>query len=207
MKKLLIILVAAMFAMPVFSQVKFGIKGGLSTNNLSIDQMIDSPDGDVILQNAKDASYGFHGGLFVRLSLLGIYIQPELLLTSSENKIKITEPGIPEEIRTQKFNKLDIPVLLGFKLGPVRINAGPAATIKLSSPKELFDTEGYENLYKSATFGYQAGVGVDILNKLTLDLRYEGNLNKFGNEIVIGGETFELDQRSSAISLSLGIIF
>jgi hypothetical protein len=206
MKKLFIVLVAAMFAMPLFSQVNFGIKGGLSTNNLAIDQTIDLTDGDLLLEKAEEASYGFHGGLFVRLSFLGIYIQPEILFTSAENKIKITENAV-SEIRSQTFNKLDIPVLLGFKLGPIRINGGPAATVKISSPKELFDTQGYENLYKSATFGYQAGVGVDILKKLTLDLRYEGNLNQFGNELTVGGETFALDQRSSSIIFSLGLMF
>jgi len=206
MKKLFIVLVAVMFAMPVFSQVKFGIKGGLSTNNLAIDQTLAASSGDILLEKASEASYGFHGGLFVRLSLLGIYVQPEIIFTSAENKIKITENAV-SEIRSQTFNKLDIPVLLGFKLGPLRINGGPAATIKISSPSELYDTQGYESLYKSATFGYQAGVGVDILKKLTLDLRYEGNLNQFGNELTVGGQTFELDQRSSAIIFSLGLMF
>lgn len=208
MKKLFIVLVAAMFAMPLFSQVKFGIKGGLSTNNLAIDQTLDLGDGSLLLEKASEASYGFHGGVFVRLSLLGIYIQPEILFTSSENKIKVTEPGATvSQIRSQTFNKLDIPVLLGFKLGPLRINAGPAATVKISSPNELFDAQGRESLYKSATFGYQAGVGLDLLKKLTLDVRYEGNLNQFGNELTVGGETFTLDQRSSAILFSLGFMF
>ncbi len=209
MKKIFLLVAAMMLAAPVFSQLNWGVKFGASTNNLAIDQSITTTGGgQILLEQAKDASYGFHGGLFVRLSLLGIYIQPEILFATAENKISITDIGqTTAEIRSQKFNKLDIPVLLGFKLGPLRINGGPAATIMLSSPKELFDTQNYESLYKSATFGYQAGIGVDILKKLTLDLRYEGNLNQFGNELTIGSQTFELDQRSSAISLSLGLIF
>ena len=208
MKRLIIVVVAVLLAAPAFSQLDWGIKGGLSSNNLVIDQTIDVSSGELVLEQVKEASYGFHGGLFLRLTVLGIYVQPEILFTSSENKIRITEPGETlSEIRSQQFNKLDIPVMVGFKLGPLRINAGPAATIKISSPKELFDTGNYENLYKSATFGYQAGVGLDILNKLTLDLRYEGNMNQFGNELTIGGQTFALDQRSSAIIVSLGLIF
>jgi hypothetical protein len=207
MKKLIIVFIAAMFAMPLFSQVKFGIKGGLSTNNFVIDETINTGDGDILLEKASEASYGFHGGVFVRLSLLGIYIQPEVLFTSSENKIKVTENAV-SEIRSQTFNRLDIPVMVGFKLGPLRLNAGPAASIMISSPKELFSgDQTAEDLYRSATFGYQAGVGVDLLKRLTIDFRYEGNLNKFGNELQIGSETFALDQRSTALSLSLGIIF
>ncbi|MBE0674282.1 MAG: PorT family protein [Bacteroidales bacterium] len=208
MKKIIVVIVAMLLAAPAFSQFNWGIKGGLSTTDLAIDQTLDLGDGSIVLEQAKEASYGFHGGLFVRLTVLGIYIQPEILFTSAENKIKITDVGAATaEIRTQSFNKLDIPVLVGFKLGPLRINAGPAATIKLSSPKELFDTQNYENLYKSATFGYQAGIGVDLLKKLTLDLRYEGNLNQFGNELTVGGETFALDQRSSAFVFSVGLLF
>ncbi|MBM3420638.1 MAG: PorT family protein [Bacteroidetes bacterium] len=208
MKKLVFVIVALMLAVPAFSQLNWGLKGGLSTNNLVIDQELDVTNGSILLEKAGEASYGFHGGLFVRVTILGIYLQPEILLTSAENKIKITDVGqTTAEIKSQKFNKLDIPVMLGFKLGPLRINGGPAATIKLSSPKELFDTQNYESLYKSATFGYQAGVGVDLFKKLTLDLRYEGNLNQFGNELTVGGETFQLDQRSTAILMSVGLIF
>lgn len=208
MKKIIFLVAAMMLSAPLFSQFNWGVKFGASTNNLSIDQSLNTTSGQVILEQAKEATYGFHGGVFARLSLLGIYVQPEILFATSENKIKITDVGeTVAEIRSQKFNKIDIPVMLGFKLGPLRINGGPAATIMLSSPKELFEAQNYESLYKSATFGYQAGVGVDIFNKLTLDLRYEGNLNQFGNELTIGSQTFELDQRSSAFSLSLGFIF
>jgi len=196
-----------MLAAPAFSQLNWGIKAGVSTNNLSIDQTLITSSGQILLEQAREASYGFHGGVFVRLSLLGIYVQPELLLATAENKIRITDGEAVAEIKSQKFNKLDVPVMVGFKLGPLRIHGGPAATIMLSSPKELFDTQNYESLYKSATFGYQAGLGVDILKKLTLDLRYEGNLNQFGNELTVGTQTFELDQRSSAFTLSVGLIF
>jgi hypothetical protein len=208
MKRIVFLVVAMMLAAPAFSQLNWGIKVGASTNNLSIDQTLETSTGDIILEQAKDASYGFHGGVFVRLSLLGIYVQPEILFATAENLIKVTDLNqTTAEIRNQKFNKLDIPVMVGFKLGPLRINGGPAATIMLSSSKDLFNPDNYENLYKSATFGYQAGVGVDILKKLTVDLRYEGNLNQFGNELTVGSETFELDQRSSAIKLSVGLIF
>lgn len=208
MKRIVFLVVAMMLAAPAFSQLNWGIKAGASTNNLSIDQTLSTSSGDIILEQAKEASYGFHGGVFVRLSLLGIYVQPEILFATAENLIKVTDLNqTTAEIRNQKFNKLDIPVMVGFKLGPLRINGGPAATIMLSSSKDLFNPDNYENLYKSATFGYQAGVGVDILKKLTLDLRYEGNLNQFGNELTVGNQTFELDQRSSAVSLSVGLIF
>ena len=108
----------------------------------------------------------------------------------------------------QTFNRLDIPVLIGFKLGPVRINAGPAAAIQIGSPKALIDDPNFEDMYKGATFGYQAGAGFDLFKKLTIDVRYEGSLSgKFGDAVTIDGQTFNLDSRQPSLLLSLGIMF
>ena len=94
--------------------------------------------------------------------------------------------------------------MLGFKLAFLRIHAGPAASILFNDPKELADVEA---TYKKATFGYQAGVGFDLLKRLTVDVRYEGNLSKFGEEVVIEGETFTFDDRSSSLILHVGFMF
>jgi opacity protein-like surface antigen len=142
----------------------------------------------------------------MRVSFAGFYLQPEFLLATATNSLTYSGvvDGQPvDELLAQKFTKLNIPVLLGFKLGPFRINAGPAASILLSKPADMIDIA----TYKTATFGYHAGVGLDIFKKLTLDVRYEGNLNQFGNEITIGGETFTLDDRTGALLLQVGLIF
>ena len=70
-------------------------------------------------------------------------------------------------------------------------------------PKEIIEGA----TYKRVTLGYQAGVGIDLLKKLTFDLRYEGSLNQFGDEITILGETFPLDDRTGAIIFHVGYIF
>ena len=158
-----------------------------------------------ILEAAEEASWGFHGGAFVRLSMLGFLVQPELLFSTAENNISVVDVAGLETIQSQKFNKIDIPLMLGIKLGPARLMAGPAASVMISSASDLVNAT--EDLYKQATFGYQAGIGIDILGKLTLDARYEGGLNNFGDEIVVDGQTFQLDGRSSAFLFSLGIMF
>ena len=97
--------------------------------------------------------------------------------------------------------------MIGVKLGPVRINAGPSASVLINSPKQLIDDTDYESLYKAMTFGYQAGIGVDLLKMITLDVRYEGSLNRFGDEISTGGQTFNLDSRANAFLFSVGLKF
>jgi hypothetical protein len=203
MKKFIVIVLALVLAAPLFSQVKFGLKAGASTDFTFTD--LTFPGTDVIIQNAKDAEWGFQGGLFMRATFTAFYIQPEILLATATNSVSYddVEAGGAPVIYNQKFNKLNIPVLLGVKVGPLRINAGPAASVMITDPKEIIEGA----TYKKATFGYQAGVGFDLLKRLTFDLRYEGNLNQFGDEIVIGNETFTLDDRTGALLVHVGLIF
>ena len=63
-------------------------------------------------------------------------------------------------------------------------------------------------MYKNLTFGYQAGIGFDIVKRITLDLRYEGSLQKYQTQIQnLGGEEISLDDRPNAFLLSVGIMF
>lgn len=205
MKKIIVVILALVLAAPLFSQVKFGLKAGASTDFTFTNQTLDGVNFEVVLQNGKTAEWGFQGGVFMRASFAGFYVQPEILLATATNSVSYedVEEGGGPVIYNQKFNKLNIPVLLGFKVGPMRLNAGPAAAIMLGDPKEIIDGA----TYKRATFGYQAGVGIDLFKKLTLDVRYEGNLNQFGDEITIMGETFQLDDRTGALLLHVGLIF
>ena len=82
MKKLIVLLTISLLALPAFSQLDWGIKAGLSTTSISMDDAVNIGS-TYDVQAIKDASYGFHAGAFVRVSLLGIYIQPELLFSST----------------------------------------------------------------------------------------------------------------------------
>jgi hypothetical protein len=189
----------------MYSQVLFGIKAGVSTDFTFTDQTIQDADIDVIIQSAEDAEWGFQGGVFMRAGFGGFYLQPELILATATNSVTYedVEAGGAPVIYNQQFTKLNIPVLLGFKIAFLRINAGPAAAVMIGEPKDIIDGA----TYKGATFGYQAGVGFDLLKRLTFDIRYEGNLNQFGDEITIAGETFTLDDRTGALLLHVGLIF
>jgi hypothetical protein len=206
MKKIIVIIFALVLAAPLFSQVKFGLKAGISTDFTFTNLDLSQATVDVVLQNAKQAEWGFQGGAFVRATFSGFYLQPEFLLATASNTLSyegVVDGQPVDELLEQKFTKLNIPILLGFKMGPVRLNAGPAASILITKPEDMADIA----TYKSATFGYQAGIGLDLFKKLTLDVRYEGNLNQFGDGITIGGETFEFDDRTGALILHVGLIF
>jgi hypothetical protein len=213
MKKLFAILLVVLISLPAFSQIKFGLKAGVSTTNLSMATVktITSGTTSYTVEALTEAKYGFHGGAFVRLSLFGIYIQPELLFSTRTNEYTVKNVQTSaSSIVKQNFNKIDVPVMVGLKLGPVRLNAGPAASLLINTPKELIDSPDYKSMYSRMTIGYQAGVGLDILKFLTIDLRYEGSLKKYQNQIqnLVGTKTtVNLDDRPNAFLFSLGLMF
>ena len=212
MKKTIALIIAILIAIPSFSQIKMGIKAGLSTTSIAMSDVKTITTSSVYTIDAlEQANYGFHAGLFLRMTVLGIYLQPEVVFASTENQYNVTNvtAGTATVLKSQKFNKLDIPILLGVKLGPVRINAGPAASFLINSPKELVSSTELKNVYSRTSFGYQAGIGIDILKTLTIDLRYEGSLKKYQNQIqnLVGNTTVNLDDRPNAFLLSVGLMF
>ncbi len=211
MKKFIVILFVVLVSIPAFSQIKFGLKAGVSTTSLSMPTIktISSGSTSFTVDALTAAKYGFHAGAFVRVTLFGVYIQPELLFSTRTNEYTVTNVQTTASIvAKQTFNKLDIPVMLGFKLGPLRLNAGPAASLLINSPKDLISDPDYKSRYSRMTFGYQAGLGFDLLSFLTFDLRYEGSLKKYQNQIQNKvGTKYNLDDRPNAFLFSLGLMF
>lgn len=214
MKKFTAILFVVLISIPAFSQIKFGLKAGVSTTSLSMPTIktVTSGTTSFTVDGLTAARYGFHGGAFVRLTFFGVYIQPELLFSTRTNEYTVTnvtnQASPIAYVAKQSFNKLDIPVMLGFKLGPLRLNAGPTGSLLINSPKSIITNPDYKNNYNRMTIGYQAGLGFDLLNFLTFDLRYEGNLKKYQNQIQnLTGTKYNLDDRPNAFVLSVGIMF
>lgn len=214
MKKLIVIVFVVLVSIPAFSQIKFGLKAGVSTTSLSMPTIktISSGTTSFTVDALTAAKYGFHGGVFVRVTLFGLYIQPELLFSTRSNDYTVTnitnQSSPVSYVAKQTFNRLDIPIMLGLKLGPLRVNAGPSGSLLINSPKDIITNPDYKNNYNKMTFGYQAGLGFDLLNFLTFDLRYEGSLKKYQNQIQnLTGTKYNLDDRPNAFLFSVGLMF
>ena len=223
MKKTLIIL-AALMTLSVASNaqfIRFGVKGGVSSSNVKFDQTtlknVTTEDGpkDFLVEQG-DSKLGLHFGVFGRIQIMGLFIQPEVLFTQTKGEVVIndlTTSNAVSSIAKQKFNKFDIPVMVGWKFGPARVGLGPVASFVVGESDGLRDKveeltkQTVKNDFKGATFGYQIGVGLDILKFATIDLKYEGNLSKLGNGLNIGGEDFKFDQRNPQFIASIGIFF
>jgi len=199
--------------------LRFGVKGGVSSSTVKIDKTTFSTidDAETFVVEQGSSKMGLHFGLFGRVQVLGFYVQPELLFTQSKGEVVLTDITNSESplksIRDQKFNKIDIPVMVGWKIGPARLGLGPVASIMLSEQDGLKDeladatNESVESNFKNATFGYQVGAGLDIFKFATLDVKYEGNLSKLGEGVNIAGKPYTFDQRNPQWIFSLGIFF
>jgi len=203
MKRTTLVTVFCLLTLSIFSQVDFGVKAGLNLTNISADVLTD----DYHIKSNNGSQIGYHAGAFLRASLIGIFIQPELLLTSVATEYTVADVNTSlESLAKQRVGRVDIPVLVGAKLGTLRLGVGPVASFIVSENSDLSDLTGYEMTLKSATFGYQIGAGMDIW-KFGLDLRYEGSLSKLGDQIQIGGESFNFDSRARQIIFSLSFAF
>lgn len=193
----------------VQSQIEFGLKAGLSSYDLAKDGIFISDGNQNIEWNVKNAGYGHHFGIYTRLSVLGLFIEPALLFNSNTVTYDITtygESGVFNTVKNEKYNHMDIPVIAGFKLGVLRFQGGVVGHLFINSISDVVDIKGYDQRFKSASYGWQAGTGLDMW-KLRLDLMFEGNFNKFGDQINIGGHNYAFADTPSRLMLTLGYKF
>jgi hypothetical protein len=205
MKRISLLLIfAILIATNVSSQLRFGLRGGVNTAYFNANDVI--TDDNTRLSVLNDATVGFHGGVMAQVNFLGMFVQPELLFSSIGSEVRVTdlENNALSQIRSQNYNKLDFPVLVGKRFGPARVGIGPVGTIMLSTNSDLNEL-GYREKFNSATFGYQIGVGLDVFNRIALDVKYEGNLSRLGSGIVVGGQERDFDLRSRQIIFSVGV--
>lgn len=185
-----------------FSQIKIGVRAGISSSSIKSKDLVTDT---FSLRSLSDAVVGFHFGVMAQAKILGAYFQPELLFSSTGGKIKLSDVN-GSRILDQKFSRIDIPLIFGKAFGPARIGIGPVASFIINSNSELTDIEGYDDKFKSATFGYQIDLGLDFW-KLALDLKYEGNLSKLGNSVKLFNNSFSFDQRGRQFIFSVGLFF
>lgn len=192
-----------------FSQIEFGIKAGLSSYDLANEGILISDENQNIKWNIADAGFGHHFGIYTRLSALGLYLEPALLFNSNKVTYDITtygESGVFNTVKNEKYNTMDIPILAGFKIGLLRFQGGVVGHLFINSISDAVDIKGYEQRFKTATYGWQAGTGVDIW-KFRLDLLFEGNFDKFGEHITVGGHDYAFSDTPSRLMLTLGYKF
>lgn len=176
MKKIILSALFLSLNLAAFSQVlpsfQLGLKAGANLSKLSTDNTFSSEN-----------RAGYYAGLWTRIGAAGIHLQPELYLTGKNTTL---EDGSGQENKV-KFTSLDVPILVGTKIGAagvgLRLNTGPVVSFVLSDDQSFGDAAGsvFKGDFKGQNFAWQFGAGLDIGN-IGLDLRYETGLSKIGKD-------------------------
>jgi hypothetical protein len=179
----------------VNAQSGYGIKAGISYNSNGELKEITSEVSDAYKDGGKGKS-GYNIGFYGKLDLGPIYLRPELVYTKTTSEYELNS-GAKEDY---KVSKLDMPVLIGFKLiGPLNIFAGPAFQYILDN-----DLKGIEisNVKNNFTIGMNIGASVEF-GRLGIDVRYERGLSSNEANWTKAANTFTLDSRPEQLIFSL----
>lgn len=161
----------------------FGLKAGINLAKISGEDRLNSENrlGNLV-------------GVWARVGAMGLHLQPELYYT-----VKGTEVSDGKV----NFSSIDIPVLVGTKIGALgiggRLNTGPVVSFIIDEEQSLNNAlnNASQFNYKDQAFAWQFGAGLDI-KKISLDLRYERGLSK------ISRSGFD-DTKLNLFNLSLGL--
>ncbi len=161
--------------MPSF---QLGLKGALNFSTLRAE------DGSWFDGSART---GYQAGIWARLGGAGLHFQPELYFTGKSSEAEFTDPGGGRVTADVRFTSLDLPLLLGTRIGmgPVglRIQAGPLVSFVIDEGgiSDAFKQVGNFDEYKNQAWAVVGGVGLDV-SRFRADLRYEHGLsNLSGN--------------------------
>ena len=199
MKKLILTAIVGLASNFATAQnIDFGIKGGAVFNTDKGKVWQDA--GNIFKKDGK-ASAGFQAGALARVSLAGIYIQPELLYTQFKNEYDVDGQNLDV---TKK--RLDIPVNVGKRfLGIGHVQAGPVFSYYFDDKLSVKDfTTAKQDEFN---VGMQIGAGVEV-SKLLFDLRYEFGLGKVGSDILNGKDgQYRTENRPQMLNLSVAYLF
>jgi hypothetical protein len=193
-----------MLALPAFGQL--GIKGGIHTTQINPEgiRITDPTTFQEFGLEVAEARFGFLIGTMLKIRMDKFFIQPEVVLNSNSTKYTWTDDLVTRAFE-ESYQYLDIPLMFGFDLGVLNLFGGPISHIFLSSTSELKNLEGFREDWDSVRWGWQAGMSFDIW-RLNLDIRYEGNLYRFGDHLNFFGQDFNFDQRPNRIVTTVGLM-
>ncbi|MCH8545937.1 MAG: PorT family protein [Cryomorphaceae bacterium] len=170
----------------------WGLRAGVHNTQTSVN----GAEGKV---RSGDPQAGYHLGTFTRFNFGLFYVEPEFQFASSRGELEFLRDGESNTYRSIKFNRFDLPIQIGQKLGPLRVYGG----INFNFNR----TEGLSSVISSGlreeTRAWRAGIGLDAGN-FSMDVRYESSLGNNVEGIRLDGEPFAGNLRFTHIYLSLG---
>lgn len=203
MKRLLFILLCALLvcgACPAQRRFRVGVHGGVNTTSYTFSRV--TIGGTEFRPGSARAGYG--AGFVLQLNLTRhLYLQSELDYTFVNYSFRAR--GATVRDITLRTTRLDIPVLLGLRFGPVRFFGGPqfrAADSESSNIPKLLSVNFNRNT------GIIGGLGIDI-GRFFIDFRISGYPRPYVWNTFISNSTSQRVKvpRNIVYGGSLGFLF
>ena len=205
MKKLLLVLAVVLFANVANAEgfgFHLGAKLGYQTANLSL-QKADIENG---------FSNHFTAGIFGRVTIKNVLIQPELMWFKSGQVFNL-ENGVINPTLTMSQQNLALPIFVGYqfldlKLVKLRANVGPVMYFVVDQTNKCnYNDQAIDIDANGMTWGGALNVGLDVL-MFTLDINYSFGLTNLidKSDVKIVGYDFPIDNtKQSIFTVTLGV--
>jgi len=154
----------------IIPSFQFGVKAGVNIASLQASSSATFATGN---------RAGYLGGVWARVGALGLNFQPEMYVTSKD--VDVTTQG--GGTTTAKFTSLDVPLLVGIKVGAFGIGArfytGPLVSFALDKNQSLGGAAGkaFSLDYRDQNVAWQLGAGLDV-KRISVDLRAEAGITE-----------------------------
>ena len=205
MKKFILVIAALTFSIAAYSQgFEIGIKSGL---NIAAASAVKDLVPGVGISSKNTYNFGVYGRL--KIKLIGIFVQPELVYNTRGYNFNITEPITNKTINIkQQAYYIDMPVLVGLKMFKfLRVYAGPNFQYLLKN--EITGVDDVVALaidfkktdMKKSNTGVQIGFGLD-LSKFRVDVKYDFNPTDMGSPFSYQNQVQSI--KTSMVTIQLG---
>lgn len=192
MKKVLVLLTVLLVVSVAGAQGKFILKGGLNYTSFTPTTNINA---------VINSSSGFHAGIGyqVRVPLIGLAIQPELLYSQKSFE---AVGGINTYNYSLSYVEVPVNIQWGINLLLLRpfVFASPYVSYAVSKSGE-FENYSWDNLNR-LDYGVGLGAGVEIW-KLQISGKYNWSMKEFDNN----GDLGFGDAKFSGFQLSVALMF
>lgn len=178
MKRFFVLITLVLTGVFSYAQLYFGVKAGYNSS-LGFNSMSMIGDKTYTLEDVKAEMWNnFHAGLFARIFVDKLYLQPELLYSMQKKDYTMQDvlvDGNATNVETyMEINTVTIPVYLGYKLldvkvASLRVFAGPKFIMNAGSSLEYrnltrqqIDGSVLVEEFKNAQVDLEAGAGLDV---------------------------------------------
>ena len=183
----------------------FGARIGIGTGSYEFNSV---PIEGGTLEPVGDRVGGYQAALFMRLSIpTFIFIQPELQFSQRDYAFGIKYPAQPKEFKELRTYRLDVPLLVGFKFGSVRIFGGPVWRIASRQHIRGGGDVPFEVSFNDNDIAAVGGAAVEF-DGIFVEVRYTGYLEQTTSEVRIAKELKTVDvTHDGTVQINFGLFF